>query len=170
MFCQKSKFGVKVQMLCQKSKFFVKNGNVLSKIQILSQNLYNKFIYFQLYQKALQAKENMIEKFRQNFGENNIFTKEALRSSPRLTQENFDTKKIMFMFHKKATQFIEQHVNQFNPRLKMGAKREKLKNKPFFLYLSFRAPHKPYSHNVSFTGDDIDRMPYATLGKPGKKI
>lgn len=72
------------------------------------------------------------------------------------------------MFHKKATHFIEQHVKTFNPKMKSGTQRPKEQNKPFFLYLSFRAPHKPHSHNISFTGDERDRMPYATMGKPGK--
>ena len=42
-------------------------------------------------------------------------------------------------------------------------------NLPFFMYLSFRAPHRPFSHNKTFEEPD-DHLPYRSLGKPTEQI
>ena len=44
-----------------------------------------------------------------------------------------------------------------------------LRNKPFFMYLAFRAPHAPYSHNMTL--DEIQNsLPHSIIGKPGEQI
>ena len=48
----------------------------------------------------------------------------------------------MFQFHSKAMKFIEEHVWEQNPKIVHGKKRSADENRPFFMYLSFRAPHK----------------------------
>lgn len=37
------------------------------------------------------------------------------------------------------------------------------------MYLSFRAPHRPFSHNKTFEEPD-DHLPYRSLGKPTEQI
>ena len=49
------------------------------------------------------------------------------------------------------------------------APREAGQNKPFFMYLAFRAPHAPYSHNLTDT-EIQDFLPWAITGKPGEQI
>ena len=68
--------------------------------------------------------------------------KEAKRSMPRKTQRQFNSNKIMFQFHSKAIKFIEEHVWAHNPKKTTGKRRSADENQPFFMYLSFRAPHK----------------------------
>ena len=75
----------------------------------------------------------------------------------------------MFEFKTNAINFLEEHVTTFNPKMEKNAVRTADQNKPFFMYLSLRAPHRPYSHNL--TDDEIrDFLPYSILGKPGEQI
>ena len=75
----------------------------------------------------------------------------------------------MFEFKTNAINFLEEHVTTFNPKMEKNAVRTADQNKPFFMYLSFRAPHAPYSHNM--TDDEIrDFLPYSIIGKPGEQI
>jgi len=45
------------------------------------------------------------------------------------------------------------------------------KNRPFYMYLSFRAPHRPNSHSLDIDPENPDEhMPYLSLGKPAEQI
>ena len=91
------------------------------------------------------------------------------KSEPKLTQLNFDSAETMFQFKTNAINFIEEHVTTFNPKMAEKSVRSADKNKPFFMYLAFRAPHAPYSHNM--TDSEIrDFLPYSIIGKPGEQI
>ena len=37
------------------------------------------------------------------------------------------------------------------------------------MYLSFRAPHAPYSHNMT-EAEIAEFLPYSLIGKPGEQI
>ena len=41
-----------------------------------------------------------------------------------------------------------------------GSRRAAGKNRPFFMYLSFRAPHRPMSHDWEFDPKENDRIFY----------
>ena len=69
-----------------------------------------------------------------------------------------------------AVKFIKEHVEEWNPKeILAGEERKAEKNKPFFMYLAFRAPHAPYSHNMTL--DEIQNsLPHSIIGKPGEQI
>ena len=69
-----------------------------------------------------------------------------------------------------AVKFIKEHVEEWNPKeITAGEERKAEKNKPFFMYLAFRAPHAPYSHNMTL--DEIQNsLPHSIIGKPGEQI
>ena len=75
----------------------------------------------------------------------------------------------MFFHKHHAVQYIKEHVDKWNPVKPKDAERPASENKPFFMYLAFRAPHAPYSHNLTF--DEIQQsLPHAIIGKPGEQI
>ena len=52
-----------------------------------------------------------------------------------------------------------------------GAKRNKNQNRPFFMYLSWRAPHRPMSHDWEYDPKNPwEHMPYVAQGKPGEQL
>ena len=66
---------------------------------------------------------------------------------------------------------ITKHVEKSNPIMQNGAKRNKNQNRPFFMYLSWRAPHRPMSHDWEFDPKKPwDHMPYVAQGKPGEQL
>ena len=66
---------------------------------------------------------------------------------------------------------ITKHVEKSNPIMQNGAKRNKNQNRPFFMYLSWRAPHRPMSHDWEFDQKKPwDHMPYVAQGKPGEQL
>ena len=66
---------------------------------------------------------------------------------------------------------ITKHVQKSNPIMANGAKRNKNQNRPFFMYLSWRAPHRPMSHDWEFDQKKPwDHMPYVAQGKPGEQL
>jgi len=71
--------------------------------------------------------------------------------------------------HEWAIKYITEHVEDRNPINPSGEVRTAEENQPFFMYLSFRAPHAPYSHNL--TDEEIrEFLPYNVFGKPGEMI
>ena len=75
----------------------------------------------------------------------------------------------MHRFHSVAIDYITEHVESENPITTKGE--EKSGNKPFFLYLSFRAPHRPNSHNLTFDASNpTEHLPHASIGKPGEQF
>lgn len=103
------------------------------------------------------------------------------KSVPKRTQEGFDSRAIMRTFSETAQQYIREHVQTYNPKMANGNTRDAFvdektdlqesTNQPFFMYLSFRAPHRPYSHEYVYNPEDPDElMPYTTLGKPGEQL
>ena len=90
---------------------------------------------------------------------------------PKKTQVGFESTEIMEHFKTAANQYIEDHVNWSNPKKPAGTSKSGDENKPFFMYLSFRAPHRPFSHNKTFDPNDPeDHLPYRSLGKPTEQI
>merc|ERR1719454_580220 len=64
---------------------------------------------------------------------------------------------------------INDHVQKSNPITAVGE--EKSGNRPFFMYLSWRAPHRPMSHDWKFNETDpTEHMPYVAFGKPGEQL
>jgi len=67
----------------------------------------------------------------------------------------------MNTFKETAQDYISDHVKWHNPIKQNGKSREANQNVPFFMYLSFRAPHRPFSHNKTFDPEDPeDHLPY----------
>ena len=75
------------------------------------------------YEKAIQAKEKMLKDLKKQYSEDSDIYSDAVRSEPRRTQKNFDSSKTMFEFHKKAIEYIEDHVKTSNPDFPAGRKR-----------------------------------------------
>ena len=93
------------------------------------------------------------------------------QSRPKRTQVDFDSRTIMKTFANTAIDYITEHVETNNPIRDDGESRSDNENQPFFLYLSFRAPHRPYSHDYDFDPEDpMAHMPYTALGKPGEQL
>ena len=96
---------------------------------------------------------------------------DMIKSRPKKTQISFDSRYIMKTFHQTAIDYITEHVENNNPQKADGQERSETENQPFFLYLSFRAPHRPYSHGWAYDeSDPHEHMPYVSLGKPGEQI
>ena len=90
---------------------------------------------------------------------------------PKRTQLNFDSRFITRTFHETAIDYIEQHVTERNPKMMKNKKRTEKQNQPFFMYLAFRGPHMPYSHEYTFNPKrPYEHMPYASFGKSGEQI
>ena len=93
------------------------------------------------------------------------------QSRPKRTQAGFDSRTIMQTFAHTAIDYMGEHVNEHNPIKEATEARSTTENQPFFLYLSFRAPHRPYSHEYDFDPEEPDaHMPYTALGKPGEQL
>lgn len=99
---------------------------------------------------------------------NNVLT-DIKNSKPKLTQLGFDSEEIMHRFHQKAIDYVTDHVNDKNPVKAEGENLET--NQPFYLYLSFRAPHRPSSHNLTYDENNpTEHLPHASIGKPGEQL
>ena len=74
-------------------------------------------------------------------------------------------------FRDKAIDYITEHVNTSNPIRPEGETRIGSHNRPFFMYLSWRAPHRPMSHDWEFNpAEPFEHMPYVSNGKPGEQL
>ena len=73
-------------------------------------------------------------------------------------QVDFDSRFIMKTFHQTAIDYITEHVEANNPIKAKGEDRSDTENQPFFLYLSFRAPHRPYSHGYEFDEGEFFKL------------
>ena len=84
-------------------------------------------------------------------------------------QLDYDSRTTMKLFHENAISFIDDHVKTKNPKKSPNEVRSNAENQPFFMYLAFRAPHAPHSHDL--TDEEIaDFLPYSILGKPTEQI
>jgi len=102
-------------------------------------------------------------------GENGPHYKEVLKSKILRAQKHYDSKTMMKIHHEYVIKHIKEHVENHNPISPAGAVRTPEENKPFFMYIGFRAPHTPYSHNL--TDAEINEfLPYSIYGKPGEAI
>ena len=102
-------------------------------------------------------------------GKNTQLYRDLKSSAPKLTQTGYDSKEIMHRFHKVAIDYLTEHVEGANPITPDGE--IKKKNQPFFMYLSFRAPHRPSSHNLTFDENNpMEFYPHASIGKPGEQL
>ena len=100
-----------------------------------------------------------------------VLYRDMKKTRPKKTQVGFDSKLIMNTFKETAQEYLTQHVNWHNPIKPTGTARTAEENVPFFMYLSFRAPHRPFSHNKTFDEDNPeDHLPYRSLGKPTEQI
>ena len=65
-----------------------------------------------------------------------------------------------------AIDYISEHVSTFNPVIQSGDTKTPEQNKPFFMYLSYRAPHRPNSHDFVYDETNPNEMmPYMEFGK-----
>ena len=118
---------------------------------------------------AEAAKEVILEKIELELGKKSVMYKNMEKAKPARTQSDFDSKTIMYHHHHHAIKFIKKHVETSNPVKLEGETRLATENKPFFMYLAFRAPHAPHSHNL--TAEELaDFLPYSILGKPTEQI
>ena len=92
-------------------------------------------------------------------------------SKPAKTQVNYDSRLVMKTFRDKAIGMITSHVQKSNPIMSDGDERSNQQNQPFFMYLSWRAPHRPMSHDWEFDPKDPhDHMPYVSFSKAGEQL
>ena len=65
-----------------------------------------------------------------------------------------------------AIEYISEHVSTSNPVTQSGNTKTPEQNKPFFMYLSYRAPHRPNSHDFVYDETNPNEMmPYLEFGK-----
>ena len=92
-------------------------------------------------------------------------------SKPAKTQIDYDSRLVMKTFRDKAIGMITNHVKSKNPKMTDGDDRTDQQNQPFFMYLSWRAPHRPMSHDWEFDPNDPhDHMPYVSFSKAGEQL
>ena len=115
------------------------------------------------------AKAVMLEEIKATHGSKSTLYKTMVKAKPNISQKDFDSKTTMHLHHHHATKFITDHVQTSNPIKLDGEERVAGENKPFFMYLPFRAPHAPHSHNM--TAEQVaDFFPYAIGGKPSEQV
>ena len=118
---------------------------------------------------AIAEKKRLMKIAEERFGKDSGIWKALNKSKQRKTQKGFDSSEILHRFKTEAMKYIRNHVEEMNPVRKSGESRTGEENKPFFMYMGIRAPHSPYSHNL--TQEEIeDFLPYAIHGKPGEQI
>ena len=119
---------------------------------------------------AQAAKEDGLAALKANgIPESNGLYKDMKSSVPKKTQDGYDSREILHRFHSVAIDYLTEHVEESNPITTDGD--AKTDNKPFFLYLSFRAPHRPYSHNLTYDPENpTEHLPHASIGKPGEQF
>ena len=77
----------------------------------------------------------------------------------------------MKTFRDQSIKMIKEHVRDHNPIISNGDPKQAGKNQPFFMYLSWRAPHRPMSHDWDFDPNNpTEHMPYVAFGKPGEQL
>ena len=65
-----------------------------------------------------------------------------------------------------AIDYISEHVSTFKPVIQSGDTKTHEQNKPFFMYLSYRAPHRPNSHDFLYDETNPNEMmSYMEFGK-----
>ena len=116
---------------------------------------------------AEAAKQILMKKVKRKEGANSKLYKKLKISQPARTQTGYDTKTMMYLHHHNAIKLITEHVQESNPN--ELTERTGDQNQPFFMYLAFRAPHAPYSHNLT-AEETANFLPYNMLGKPGEQI
>ena len=105
----------------------------------------------------------------ENDGSHPSLCQALAKSQPKKTQVGYDSRKVMKTFRNAAIGMINAHVAESNPDLNPG--QVKNSNRPFFMYLSWRAPHRPMSHDWDFDpANPQEHMPYVAFGKPGKLL
>ena len=119
--------------------------------------------------KAEKAKQALMAEVLAREGPKSKLYKKLKISKPARTQAGYDTKTMMYLHHVNAIKYITEHVTESNPIKAEGQERTADQNKPFFMYLAFRAPHAPYSHNLT-AEETANFLPYNILGKPGEQI
>jgi arylsulfatase A-like enzyme len=126
-------------------------------------------VVFDTKEEAAAAKKVALADLAAKIGKDNLVYQDAKAAQPKLTQTGYDSKEIMHRFHKIAIDYLTEHVKAANPITPKGENKDK--NQPFFMYLSFRAPHRPSSHNLTFDENDpMEFYPHASIGKPGEQI
>ena len=120
-------------------------------------------------EEAEAARQAAIKEMEANGMKNTGLWRDMKISRPKLTQEGFDSKEIMHRFHSTAIKYLKEHESDKNSIAKAGQKKKN--NQPFFMYLSFRAPHRPSSHNLTFDPENpTEFMPHMAFGKPGEQF
>ena len=126
--------------------------------------------HFKEYDDAEAYRQQKVQECEAN-GSPKIFCHSLKISRPAKTQVDYDSRLVMKTFKTKAIEYIEEHVNKANPILEDGEERAEGKNRPFFMYLSFRAPHRPMSHDWDFDPENPhEHMPYVSFSKPGEQL
>ena len=81
---------------------------------------------------ALAAKQRALDAIERKFGKKSSHWQTMNKSQPKKTQVGYDSKTVMFTFHRQVLDFIDQHVDKFNPVKQAGTKRSPDENKEPF--------------------------------------